>query len=175
LLALLAGVCALVLPGSAVAGASDSRYVEKYMVPADTVCGFTGTSYWVWNLLGFPDGKPTGNGSGLIAGSIDQTFLADNGRGVKFTYVAGNVRMAPTVYYPDGSSSITVIADGLNVKTQAVGGPVLEQSTGRLTYTFSFDQNGDFVSITIDSASGPQNNVTGAPDCSVVGPYLAGS
>jgi hypothetical protein len=175
LLALIAGACALALPASAFAGSGASRYVEKFTVSPDTMCGFTGTSYWVWNLLGYPDGQPTGNGSSIVAGQIVQTFVADNGRGVKITYGGGGESIGPTVYYPDGSSSITVVAAGLNVKTQALGGALLEQSTGRLTYTYYFDANGDFVSLTIDSAAGPENNLTGAPDCSVIGGYLASS
>jgi hypothetical protein len=133
------------------------------------MCGFTGTSSWVFNTI---SGQSAGNS--FVAGQIVQTFVADNGRGVVITYDAGVVKIDPTVFYADGSSSISVVEDGLNVKTQALGGPLLEQSTGRLMYTYRFDANGDFVSLTIDGATGPQNNVTGMPDCSVVGPYLAG-
>jgi hypothetical protein len=174
LLALIAGACVLALPASAVAGSGATRYVQKFTVSPDTMCGFTGTSYWVWNLLDYPEGLPTGNGSSVIAGQVIQTFVADNGRGVKITYGGGGESIGSPVNYPNGSSSITVVAAGLNVKVQALGGALLEQSTGRLTYTFLFDANGDFVSLTIDSATGAENNVTGMPDCSVVGPYLAG-
>jgi hypothetical protein len=170
-LAVLTSGCLLALPVSAGVAANVSRDVEKFTVSPDTMCGSTGTSAWVFNLTS----GPVGNGSSFVAGPIVQTFVADNGRGVKLTYDDGVVRIGPTVHYPDGSTSITVIEGGLNVKAQALGGPLLEQSTGRLTYTFYFDANGDFVSLVIDSATGPQNNVTGAPDCSVIGPYLAGS
>jgi hypothetical protein len=148
-----------------------SHNFQTFTVSPDSRCGFTGTSSWTFGLTS----GPTANGNSFVAGPIVQTFTADNGRGVKITYDEGVVRIDPTVYYADGSSSITVVEAGLNVKAQAVGGPLLEQSTGRLTYTYSFDPNGDFVSLTIDSATGPENNVTGAPDCSVVGPYLAGA
>jgi hypothetical protein len=171
LLTLLASACALAVPASAVAATNVSRDVEKFTVSPDTMCGFTGASSWIFDLTS----GPIANGNSFVAGPIVQTFTADNGRGVKITYDDGVVKIDPAVYYPDGSSSITVVEAGLNVKTQAVGGPLLEQSTGRLTYTYYFDASGDFVSLTIDSASGPENNVTGAPDCSVVGPYLAGS
>jgi hypothetical protein len=170
LLALLAGGCVLAVPASAIAATSVSRDVEKYSVP-DSICGFTGTSFWIINLTTVP--RP--NGSSIVAGRVIQTFVADNGRGVKITYAAGVTKIDPTVYYPDGTSSITVVSDGMNVKAQALGGPLLEQSTGRLHYTYYFDDNGDFVSLTINSATGPENNVTGMPDCSVVGPYLAGA
>jgi len=103
-----------------------------------------------------------------------QTFVADNGRGVKISYVEGVFYDGPTVVYPDGSSSFTAYGDGLDAKTMALGGGLLGQSTGRVTVTFFFDANGNFVSMSIDSISGPQNNTTGAPDCSVVGPYLGG-
>jgi hypothetical protein len=170
LLALLAGACILALPSSAIAATNVTRDVQQYTVSPDSMCGFTGTSFWVWNLaIG-----PTAHGITFEAGGVAQTFVADNGRGVKITYGDGVVKIDPTVYYPDGSSSITVVSDGLNVKAQALGGPLLQQSTGRLTYTYHFDASGDFVSLTIDSATGPENNVTGAPDCSVIGPYLAG-
>jgi hypothetical protein len=102
-----------------------------------------------------------------------QTFVAGNRRGVKISYDDGVFIAGPTTDYPDGSSSFTGISDGLDVKTQALGGSVLEQSAGRLIVTYYFDANGDFVSLKIDSTTGPQN--LGQPDCSVISPYLAGS
>jgi len=169
-LALLAGAAALALSGSAIAAAGVSRQVQKHTVSPDTLCGVTGTSEWEIALTD----SQAGNDIGVVAGPVVQTFVAGSGRGVKISYDEGVVRIAPAVYNPDGSSSITVVEAGLNVKAQALGGPLLEQSTGRLTYTYYFDSNGDFVSIAIDSASGPENNVTGAPDCGAIGPYLAG-
>jgi hypothetical protein len=118
---------------------------------------------------------PTGKGSTINAGKIVQTFVADNGRGLKISFDAGVFIAGPTVYNPDGSSSFTAVEDGLSAKTQALNGPLLEQSTGRVFITYYFDANGDFVSLTIDSTTGPQNNTTGEPDCSVIGPYLAGA
>ena len=93
-------------------------------------------------------------------------FQAVNGR----PFIPG-----PDVYNPDGSFSFTAVEDGLSAKTQALRGPVLEQSTGRVFLTYYFDADGNFISMTIDSTTGPQNNVTGEPDCSIIGPYLAGS
>lgn len=170
-LTLLAGACALALPASAFAASNVSHDVQKFTVSPDSMCGFTGTSSWIFDLTS----GPTANGNSFVAGPIVQTFTAVNGRGVKITYDDGVVKIGPPVSYPDGSSTITVAEAGLNVKAQAVGGPLLQQSTGRLTYTFLFDANDNFVSLTIDSATGPENNVTGAPDCSVIGPYLAGA
>lgn len=169
LLALLAGACAFGLPASAVAAGRVSRDVEKFTVSPDTLCGFTGTSYWVFDLTI----APTGNGSRVTAGPLVQTFVAGNRRGVKISYDDGVFIAGPTTDYPDGSSSFTGISDGLDVKTQALGGSVLEQSAGRLIVTYYFDANGDFVSLKIDSTTGPQN--LGQPDCSVISPYLAGS
>jgi len=37
------------------------------------------------------------------------------------------------------------------------------------------DADGNFVSFTVVSLSGQNPNLTGEPDCSVVGPYLAGA
>ena len=148
---------------SQAAAGTASRLVETDIFP-DTVCGFSGTKTLAFNLTFARNG---------IAGTIVDTFVADNGRGVKVTFDAGLFVFGPTIYYPDGSSSFTTIGDGLNAKTQAVGGPLLEQSTGRVVTTFYLDADGNFVNQTM-STSGPENNTTGDFDCSVVGPYLAG-
>jgi hypothetical protein len=147
-----------------------SRFVQKFTIPGDNLCDFSGTSYWLFSLTGVP----TGNSSFVNAGSIVQTFIADNGRGVTISYDRGVFTSGPTVVYPDGSSSFTATEAGLDIKTQAVGGPLLQQSTGYLTITYYFDANDNFIDATIDSTSGPQNNTTAAPNCSVIGPYLAG-
>src|SRR5579862_6238366 len=81
-LVLLAGACVLALPASAAAGPGMSRSVDKFTVP-DTMCGFTGTSSWVFAITS----GPTANGASIQAGSVVQTFVADNGRGVKISYV----------------------------------------------------------------------------------------
>jgi hypothetical protein len=171
LLALLAGACFLALPVSTAAAGNASHDVENFTVSPDTMCGFTGTSHWVIHFTSVPTGK----GSTINAGKIVQTFVADNGRGLKISFDAGVFIAGPTVYNPDGSSSFTAVEDGLSAKTQALNGPLLEQSTGRVFITYYFDANGEFVSLTIDSTTGPQNNTTGEPDCSVIGPYLAGA
>jgi hypothetical protein len=171
LLALLIAACGLAFPASALAGARATRFVQKFNVSPDTLCGSTGTSYWLFDLTGVP----TGNASFVNAGSIVQTFIADNGRGVKISYAEGVFTSGATVVYPDGSSSFTATEAGLNVKTQALGGALLEQSTGYLTITYYFDANDNFIDATIDSTAGPENNTTAAADCSVIGPYLAGS
>jgi hypothetical protein len=158
LLALLAGAVVLGPPASAAAATHETKTTSP-----DTLCGFTGTSYWVFDI---------GNGPRVGAGLAVRTFVANNGRGVKITYQAGVVaQIGPTVYYPDGSSSVTLVEDGPIFITQALGGPLLEQSTGRVTFTVYFDADGNFVSQTVDPTTGPEN--AGAPDCSVIGPYLA--
>jgi hypothetical protein len=169
LLALLGGVCVFCLSPSAVTASTATRDVEKFTVSPDTLCGFTGTSYWVFDLTI----APTGNGSSITAGPLVQTFVADNGRGVKISFDDGVFIAGPRTYYPDGSSSFTGVSNGLDVKTQALGGSLLEKSAGRLIVTYYFDASGDFVSLSIDSTTGPQN--LGEPDCSVIGPYLAGA
>lgn len=171
LLALVAGACVFSLPVSTAAAANASHDVEQFTVSPDTMCGFAGTSDWLVRATSVP----TGNGSTVNAGRIVQTFVADNGRGVNITFDAGVFKPGPNVYNPDGSFSFTAVEDGLSAKTDALRGPLLEQSTGRVFITYYFDANGDFVSLTIDSTTGPQNNVTGEPDCSVIAPYLAGS
>lgn len=167
----LIAACVLALPASAAAGGRSTRFVQKFTVSPDTLCGFTGTSDWLFDLTGVP----TGNASFVNAGSIVQTFMADNGRGVTISYDRGVFISGPPVVYPDGSSSFTATESGLDVKTQALGGALLEQSTGYLTITYYFDANDNFIDATIDSTAGPQNNTTAAPDCSVISPYLAGS
>lgn len=171
LLALLVGACFLALPVSTAAARNASHDVENFTVSPDTMCGFTGTSHWVIHITSVPTGK----GSTVKAGQIIQSFVADTGRGLKISFDAGVFIAGPTVYNPDGSSSFTAVEDGLSAKTQALNGPLLEQSTGRVFITYYFDANGDFVSQTIDSTTGPQNNTTGEPDCSVIAPYLAGA
>jgi hypothetical protein len=170
-LTVLACACVIALPASAGAAAKASHDVERFTVSPDTMCGFTGSSDWLYNFTTVP----TGNGSTVAAGRIVQTFVADNGRGVKISFDSGSFIDGPTTFYPDGSSSFNAVGNGLNAKTQALGGRLLEQSTGRVFVTVRFDANGDFVSISVDSTTGPQNNVTGEPNCSVIGPYLAGS
>jgi hypothetical protein len=168
---LLAGACFLALPVSTAVAGNASHDVENFTVSPDTMCGFTGTSHWVIHITSVPTGK----GSTINAGKIVQTFVADNGRGLKISFDAGVFIAGPTVYNPDGSSSFRAVEDGLSAKTQSLNGPLLEQSTGRVFITYYFDANGDFVSLTIDSTTGPQNNTTGEPDCSVIGPYLGGA
>jgi hypothetical protein len=125
------------------------------------LCGFTGTSYWVFDFSNGP----------AVGGHSVRTFVGDNGRGVKITYQAGVLKVLSTVTYPDGSSSVTLVEHGAVFKTEALGGPLLEQSTGRVVFTLYLDPSGNFVSQTVDSATGPEN--ASAPDCSIIGPYLA--
>ena len=169
LLASLVGALAVGVPVSVAAATHVSRVVDKFTVSADSLCGFTGTSYWVLDVTS----GPTAGGSSFTAGPAIRTFIADNGRGVKIAYEQGVTKAGPVTYYPDGSSSVTLVEDGLLFQVYAVRGGLLEQSTGRLTFTVDFDANGNIVSQTIDSTTGPLN-VSSGPDCSVIGPYLAG-
>jgi hypothetical protein len=161
LLAVLAGACVLDSTVTAAADPTKSAHGIDIISPY-TLCGFTGTLTEVFDFGPGPAG----------AGMEIRTFVADNGRGVKITYQAGNLKALSTVTYPDGSSAVTLVEDGSVFKTQALGGPVLEQSTGRAIFTAYFDPSGNFVSQTVDSTSGPEN--ASAPDCSIIGPYLAG-
>lgn len=168
LLALLVGALTVSVPVSAADATNVSRDVEKFTVSPDSLCGFAGTSYWVLDVTS----GPTGGGSSFTAGPTIRTFIADNGRGVKIALEQGSVKAGPVTYYPGGSSSVTLVENGLLFQVYALRGPLLEQSTGRVTFTVYFDANGNFVSQTIDSTTGPED--TSAPDCAVIGPYLAG-
>src|SRR5262249_23406913 len=115
------------------------------------------------------------DGSSYDSGYLIETFTAANGRGVRIKFDAGHEENAPPLIGPDGSYTFVSTYSGLNAKTQAVGGPVLAQGSGRVQTTTVFDADGNFVSFAAVSLSGQNPNLTGQPDCSVVGPYLAGA
>ena len=137
----------------------------------DTLCGFTGTTTFSTedNFGTLADGGTYDNGRFV------QTFIADNGRGVQLDYSAGHAVFSPPTPNGDGTLTQILTASGLDVLTKAVGGPVLEHGAGRVQVTYILDSQGNTLSVSAISLSGNQPNLTGAPDCSVVGPYLAGS
>jgi hypothetical protein len=137
----------------------------------DTLCGFTG----VTELSGIDNFGAYPNGGTYDNGRLVQTFTADNGRAVKIDYSAGREVFSPLTPNGDGTFTQTVTGTGLDVLTKAVGGPVLEQGAGKIVLQLVEDADGNTLSVTPISISGPNPNLTGAPDCSVIGPYLGGA
>lgn len=158
-----AAIAALLVPGTAAANNSIQGHTETFR---DTLCGFTGTTTIV-NTTEQVDGS-------MFIGRFVQTFVADNGRGVTITFDAGNFKVGPTVTNPDGTSSFVAIEDGVNGSTQALNGPLLEQSTGRIQVTVTLDANGEATSVAVVPLAGPSNNTTGEPNCAVIAPWLGG-
>jgi hypothetical protein len=152
-------------------GASAATHVTGDFVFPDVVCGIS-----VQHEVQFIDNFGSkADGSSFDAGRLVETFTAANGRGVKITFDAGHEENAALVNNPDGTTTQVFTFAGLNALTQAVGGPVLEQGSGRVRVTEVFDATGNLVSFNVVALAGPNPNLTGAPDCSVVGPYLAGA
>jgi hypothetical protein len=137
----------------------------------DTLCGFTGTT-----TFSTEDNFGTlANGGTYDNGRFVQTFIADNGRGVEIDYSGGHAVFTPLTPNGDGTFTQVLTASGLDVLTKAVHGPVLEHGAGRVQVTYLRDSQGNTLSVSAISLSGNQPNLTGAPDCSVIGPYLAGA
>lgn len=159
--------------GSAVvaAGASGATHLTGDFAFPDVACGIS-----VWHEVQYVDNYGVkADGSSSDSGYLVETLTAANGRAVTIKYDAGHEENAPPVIGADGSYTFASTYSGLNAKTQAVGGPVLEQGSGRVEATAVFDADGNLVSFNVISLSGQNPNLTGQPDCSVVGPYLAGA
>jgi hypothetical protein len=137
----------------------------------DWLCGISGTSV----LITVDNYGTQKDGATYDSGRFEQIFTADNGRSVKVTYDAGRLVFYPSVTNADGTTTTIAVTDGLNIKTQATNGPVLQQSTGRAQFTWVSDANGNTISFTGVALAGPENNVSGLEDCSVIGPYLTGA
>jgi hypothetical protein len=151
--------------------ASDPTHSTLQFSYPDTLCGFNGVSSWtVVDNYG-----STASGGTYDSGRLVQVFTAENGRGVRIAWDAGREYNAPPTQNPDGSSTVVETFDGLNATTNALDGRVLEHGAGRVQVTFQFDPSGNLVSVTATSLAGNNPNVSGAPDCSVIGPYLGGS
>jgi hypothetical protein len=163
------GVACILGPVTGEAGAS-SHFGGSITFP-DTLCGFTGTTTFSTedNYGTLPDGGSYDNGR------FAQTFIADNGRGVQIDYSGGHAVFSSPTPNGDGTFTQILTASGLDVLTKTVHGPVLEHGAGRVQVTYILDSQGNTLSVSAISLSGDQPNLTGAPDCSVVGPYLAGS
>jgi len=146
-----------------------THLVQDFSFP-DNLCGFDGIS----QVSIIDNFGPLPAGATFDAGSIRQTFTADNGRGVILTFDAGHEYNAAPVFNSDGTVTRVFTFSGANVKTQAVQGPVLEQGAGLVQVTLTFDSQGDVVAVSAQSLAGNNPNLTGAPDCTVIGPYLAG-
>ena len=85
-------------------------------------------------------------------------------------YDAGHAVFSPLFPNLDGTVTQVPTASGLNVLTEAVGGPVLEQGAGQMVLQLVEDADGNALSVTPISISGPNPDPTDAPDCSVIGP-----
>jgi hypothetical protein len=160
---------AAVLAGGA--GAADPGHFSGGFTFPETLCGFDGTN----TVLVLDNFGSLPGGASYDAGRLIESFIADNGRGVTISYDAGHEYNAPPVANPDGTATVVFTYSGLDVKTQAIGGRVLEQGTGRVQVTVVLDATGNVLSVSVVALAGPNPNLTGAPDCSVIGPYLAGA
>lgn len=150
--------------------AAASQHFRGTISFPDTLCGFSGiTTFSTQDNFG-----SLANGGTYDNGRMIQTFTADNGRAVELDYDAGHAVFSPLVPNPDGTFTQVLTASGLNVLTKAVNGPVLEHGSGRGQVTFVVDADGNTISVSAIALSGDQPNLTGAPDCSVIGPYLGG-
>lgn len=166
----LAAALGAVGSGALHAAASNPTHLVQHFTFPDTVCGFSGTTQFaiVDNFGSLPGGAT------YDAGTLVQTFTADNGRGVIIKYDAGHIDNAAPVFNPDGTVTKVSTYTGLNALTQAVNGPVLERGSGVIQVTLTFDSNGKLLSVSVVVLAGPNPNLTGAPDCTVIAPYLAG-
>jgi hypothetical protein len=104
--------------------ATDPGHFRGQFTFADTMCGSTGTTTWSVN----DNYGAKADGSSWDAGFLTQTFIADNGRGVLLSYDAGREYNAPAVTSADGTTTLVFVYSGLNLKTQALDGPMLQQT-----------------------------------------------
>lgn len=148
--------------------ASSPQHITGQFSFADHICGFAGTSYvsFIDNFKTYPDGTTTDTGR------VDQKFTADSGRAITITF-AGLEYFAPPQPNLDGSSTYVATFDGSQTKVQAVNGGMLQQNAGRIQTTAVIAADGTLLSFTVQILAGPNPN-PGLPDCTVVGPYLAG-
>jgi hypothetical protein len=169
---LIAATATLAATAAAVAAvASAATHFGGTFTFPSRVCGFKGIS--TLEVVDNFGGKP--GGSSFDSGRLVETFLADNGRGVRIGWDAGHEYNAPPVTNADGTTTYVFEYSGLNAKVWAADGGLLEQGSGRIQITAIIDPNGDVVSFSVAALAGPNPNLTGFPDCSVIGPYLAGS
>jgi hypothetical protein len=171
LVTLFAIVGIALLGHAATASAADPTHSVSQVTFPDTMCGFSGTSTWfaIDNYGTLPDGAT------YDSGRLQQTFVANNGRGVIISYDSGHLYNAPPVLNSNGTVTMVQKFTGLDVKTQAINGPVLQHGAGIVQLTWVLDSAGRVVSLSVVALAGNNPNLSGAPDCSVVGPYLAGA
>jgi hypothetical protein len=165
---LVISVGAAALAGAA-AAANPVHLTGDFTFP-DAVCGIP-----VQHEVSFIDnfGASKQDGSSYDAGQVVETFTAANGRGVRITFDAGREANAPPTTNADGTTTQVDTFSGLDAKTQAVDGPVLEQGAGRVAVAFVSAADGHVLSISVASLAGQNPNLTGAPDCAVIAPYLS--
>lgn len=157
-----------VVPAAATAAVDNDRLDVTF---PDSLCGFDGSSHYV----GIDNWGSRKDGSSSDAGRLSQTFIADNGRGVIVSF-AGHQVGEPPVGNPDGTTTYVYRYYGSQMLTKALGGAVLQQNAGRVDVTVVMDEaTHQLISINADAVAGLNPNTTGMPDCSVIGPYLAGN
>ena len=166
--AIAAATCALAL---GVSGAAASQHLRVNVSFRDTLCGFTG----ITELSGIDNFGASPNGGTYDNGRLVQTFTAANGRAVEIDYNAGHEVFSPATPNGDGTFTQVLTASGLDALTKAVNGPLLEHGAGRVQVTFILDAQGNVLSASAVALSGNQPNLTGAPDCSIIAPYLEGA
>jgi hypothetical protein len=156
--------------GPAAGKAAASTHLGGTFTYPDTLCGFTGTTQFsVEDNFG-----SLSNGGTYDDGRLRQTFIATNGRGVEIDYSAGHAVFTSPTANGDGTFTQVVTASGLDARTKAVNGTVLEHGAGRVQVTLVEDAQGNALSVSAVALSGDQPNLTGAPDCNVIAPYLGG-
>jgi hypothetical protein len=153
------------------AGASAATHLGGTFTFPSRMCGFRGTS----TLEVVDNFGVKADGSSFDSGRLVETFAADNGRGVRVAWDAGHEYNAPPVTNADGTTSYVFEFSGLNAKVWSLDVGLLEQGSGRIQVTEVDDADGNPVSLSVVALAGPNPNLSGSPDCSVIGPYLAGS
>jgi len=74
---------------------------------------------------------------------------------------------------PDGSTSLVFVFKGLEQKLKLPDGRVLARDAGPITFTVTFDANGNFVSIVSSNEKGPHPIIdSGTFGCDVIVPAL---
>src|SRR6516164_3129407 len=114
------GIGVMVRTSRVVQAARTNHYFASVTFP-DNLCGFSGTTtLFTRDNYGVPN-----SGGSYDSGQLKQTFIADNGRGVRIFWDAGRLQFYPPVANSDGTTTIVALTSGQNAKTQAVNGPVL--------------------------------------------------
>ena len=165
----LLAVSAVTLLAAAAEVAHGATHLAGTFTFPSTMCGFSGTS----TLTVVDNYGSKADGSSFDSGRLVETFIAQNGRGLTISWDAGHLQNLPAVTNTDGTTTLVSVYSGLNAQVRALHGPLLEQGSGRIEVTVLLDADGNLVGVTAVALAGPNPNLSGAPDCSVIAPYLA--